>query len=63
MSHTPSLSVSVRLASLAIHIDEFLSPHGHPFDKDAISTLLNDAEVRAYLAEMDKAGFLPKKRN
>lgn len=59
----PSMAVLVALGSLAIHIEEYLSPDGHPNDKIAIESLLAGGELRAFLAEMDKLAFLPRKRN
>jgi hypothetical protein len=58
----PSASVLVKVASLAIHIEEFFSPNGHEFDKAAIDTLLGDAEVQEWLGRMGNMGFLPVKR-
>jgi hypothetical protein len=52
----------VKLGSLAVHIEELLSPDGHQFDKAAIDTLLADAEVRLWLTGMGSMGFLPIKR-
>jgi len=60
---SPSFAVLVKLGSLAVHVEEFLSPDGHAFDREAIVVLLDDPEVKEWLAEMDKAAFLPKKRN
>jgi len=59
----PTISLLVKLGSIAVHVDELLSPHGHTFDKDAIRSLLSDDEVKEWLGKMDKAAFLPKKRN
>lgn len=65
MTHmkNPSLGLLVKLASVAVHAEEILSPHRHEFDIDAIKTLLDDAEVKSWLAEMAKQGLLPVKRN
>jgi hypothetical protein len=57
-----SLPILVKLGSIAVHVEEMLSPTGHDFDKAAIRSLLDDPEVKAYLATLDAAGFLPKKR-
>ncbi len=60
----PSAGVLVKLGSLAVHIDEYLSPGGRPdFDGPAIRTLLTDPELGEWLSEMDKLAFLPKKRS
>lgn len=58
----PQMSVLVKLGSIAVHVEEMLSPKGHEFDKAAIQTLLDDPEVREWLAAMDAMSFLPKKR-
>ena len=58
----PSLSVLCKLGSIARHVDEFLSPGGHDFDRVEIGVLLRDPEVRAWMAEMDAAAMLPVKR-
>jgi hypothetical protein len=52
----------VKLGSIAVHADELTSPTGHAFDRVALQSLLQDAEVAAWLKEMDAMAFLPKKR-
>ena len=59
----PGASLLVKLGSIAVHVEELISPAGHEFDKAAIQTLLNDVEVKSWLEEMDALAFLPKKRN
>lgn len=59
----PPMAVLVALGSLAVHIEEYLSKDGHPNDKIAIQSLLAGAELRAFLRDMDRLAFLPKKRN
>jgi hypothetical protein len=59
---TPSPSLLCKLGSLAVHVDEFLSPDAHHFDKAAISQLLTDAEVTDWLSEMGKLSLIPVKR-
>lgn len=59
---TPSATLLCKLGSLAVHMDEMLSPGGHSFDIEAIRGLLNDVEVREWLKSMDKMALLPKKR-
>ena len=59
----PSLALLVKIGSIAVHADEILSPHRHAVDVDAIKTLLDDAEVREWLAQMSKSALLPVKRN
>lgn len=58
----PALTVLVKLGSIAVHVEEFLSPHGHHFDKAALGSLLDDAEVKTWLAQMDALAMIPKKR-
>ncbi len=58
----PKMSILVKLGSLAVHVDELLSPQGHTFDKEAIKSLLDDPELNEWLAAMDAMSFLPKKR-
>jgi hypothetical protein len=58
----PSTALLVKLGSLAVHADEYLSDQSHDFDKYAILSLLADQEVKHFLAEMSKMGFLPVKR-
>ena len=61
----PSVTVLVKLGSLAVHIDEFLDPaaiRGHEHDKAAMQTIMTDPEVLAWLGEMRKLAFLPVKR-
>lgn len=57
----PSLSLLVKLGSIAIHVEELLSPEGHVFDKAALQTLLDDQEVRQWISSM--GAFLPVKRS
>lgn len=59
----PSLGLLVKLGSIAVHAEEIISPHRHSFDIDAIQSLLDDAEVREWIACMSKAALLPVKRN
>lgn len=56
----PSLSLLVKLGSIAVHTEEMLSPQGHHFDKDAIQTLLDDSEVKMWIKAM--GSFMPVKR-
>jgi hypothetical protein len=58
----PSASVLVKLGSIAVHAEEFLSDDAHAFDRVAIHTLLLDLELRAWLREMGKMALLPVKR-
>ena len=58
----PSLSVAVKLGSIAVHVEEMLSPTRHRYDVSALSTILEDAELRAWLDEMGKLALLEEVR-
>lgn len=58
----PSAALLCKLASIAVHSDEMLSPGGHRFDRDALLSSINDAEVATWLAAMTAAGMAPVKR-
>jgi hypothetical protein len=58
----PALALLVKLGSIAVHADEFLSDEGHPFDKVALKSLLSDLEVSDWINQMNKMAMLPKKR-
>ena len=59
---TPSAVILIKLGSIAVHAEEILSDKVHPFDLDTLKALLNDSDVKTWLAEMDKLALLPKKR-
>lgn len=58
----PNLALLVKLGSIAVHAKELLSPDGHQFDRIALDSLLADAEVQAWVRDMDAAAMLPKMR-
>jgi hypothetical protein len=58
----PSASVLCKLASAAVHADEFFSAKGHLFDRNALLSVLADDELRAWLAAMTALGMAPVKR-
>lgn len=58
----PQVSLLAKLGSIAVHVDEVSSADGEQLDWIAIRSLLADREVVAWLAGMDSAGLLPKKR-
>ena len=58
----PSATLLIKIGSMVVHYEEMLSRKGHEFDKDALDTLTNDAEVREWFATMNKMAFLPLKR-
>lgn len=59
----PSPSLLCKLGSVIVHADELLSPDGHDFDRVALGVVLNDPEVKTWLEQMTKMGFIPLKRN
>ena len=58
----PSTSLVVKLASIAVHIEEARSSDGHHWDWATIDSLLTDPEVRGFLDDPDNAVLLPVKR-
>jgi hypothetical protein len=59
----PPLSLLVKLGSIAVHTDELLTAKdAHVFDRVAITSLLEDKEIVAWLKEMGKMALLPVKR-
>ena len=61
----PGLALLSKLASITVHVTEMRSSDGHEFDQIALDSLLADAEVKCWLAEMGGAALapLPRKRN
>ena len=58
----PKATLLVKLGSLAVHVEEMLSPKGHHFDKSVIDALLKDSELKTWIKQMSKLGFMPVKR-
>jgi hypothetical protein len=58
----PELPLLVKLGSIAVHAEELLSPQAHAFDHMALRTLLESADVQAWLKQMADMAFLPVKR-
>lgn len=56
----PSVALLSKLGSIAVHAKELLSPKGHAFDRSALETLLDDAEIKAWIKEMGV--FMPVRR-
>lgn len=63
MTRKVSFTLLIKLGSIAIHIEELLSPKGHELDKEALKTLLEDKEVRIFLEDPKMKVFFPIKRN
>jgi hypothetical protein len=57
---TPSLSLLVKLGSIAVHADELAGPNRHQFDVHALQTLLEDQEINQWVKAMGV--FMPVKR-
>ena len=51
------------LVSIIVHIEEAGSADGHVLDWSAVASLLADPEVRAWVAEMTRLGFVPVPRS
>lgn len=58
----PTPSLLSKLGSIAVHVEEMLSPDGHEYDRTAIRSLLDDPEVKEWIASMDAMAMLPVKR-
>lgn len=58
----PSTPLLIKLGSIIVHQEELISPGGHRFDKAALETVRNDAEVVEWLHQMTTLAFLPVKR-
>lgn len=61
-SLNPSISVIVKLGSIAVHAEEMLSAKGHEFDMSTLESLLADPEIKEWIGEMNKMALLPVKR-
>lgn len=59
----PSASVLIKLGSALVHAEELLSPGGHVADKQAFDSLMQDRELREWMDAMDRATFLPVRRD
>jgi hypothetical protein len=60
---SPPLSVLCKLGSIAVHAGEWLSLGGHQFDVAAFKAILQDPEVKEWIAEMNKQALLPVVRS
>jgi hypothetical protein len=54
--------LNVKLASIIVHLEEYLSPDGHPHDRLALLSLLEDPDVERFVLSIDPV-MLPIKRN
>lgn len=60
---SPKLDVAIKVASALVHAQEFMSADGHPFDRDVFDSLMNDPGVVAWMATLNAASLLPRKRS
>ena len=64
----PAMTTLIKLGSIAVHAEEMadygFNPQEHAFlyDKGALLSLLQDTEVREWIAAMNKLAFVPIKR-
>lgn len=58
----PSVSVGIKLASIAAHIEEFNQGEGATENLIAATSLVNDPEVQAYFDVLRPFALLPVKR-
>ena len=59
---TPEPSLLAKIGSIVIHCDEFMSEESHPFDANALHTLVHDPEVVEWLQHMRTLAMIPEKR-
>ena len=59
---TPSPALLAKLGSALVHADEFLNDGGHAFDRVALDALMQDSEIKEWLAEMYSKALVPKRR-
>lgn len=58
----PSPALLATLGSIIAHVEEGSSDDGHHFDMIAARTLLSNADVQEWMAEMRKMSMLPLRR-
>ncbi len=59
----PSASLLCKLASIAVHVDEFFSDDGHHLDRSAMLSAARDPEVVEWVEAMASASLAPRKRS
>lgn len=59
----PSASLLCKLASIAVHVDEYFSDDGHHFDREAMLSAVRDPEVAEWVGQMSAASLAPRKRS
>lgn len=58
----PSPQLLIKLGSIIVHYEEFLSKDGHEFDKQTIDAMMKQEDVKEWFDEMSKLALLPAKR-
>lgn len=58
----PTPALLCKLASVAVHADEMLSPNGHHLDKIALRSAIEGAEVAEWIEQMTVMGMALVKR-
>ena len=59
----PDLVILMKLASVFVHVEEFLEPCGHEFDQIALQQLINDSDLRMWIEGMQDLGLAPVRRS
>jgi len=59
----PDAALLVKLGSIVVHFDEYTGVRGHAYDLHTARQLLDDPDVKVWIAEMTKAAMLPQKRS
>lgn len=58
----PSPQLLAKIGSAAAHAQEALGPDGHHFDKIALDGLLNDPQVKEWMAQMRAIAMISEPR-
>lgn len=56
-------SLVAKLGSILVHIEEYLSPTGHAFDRHVLDSLMKDEEVQEWMEQLREMAMLPRKRS
>jgi len=58
----PSQALLARLASIIVHLEEFIET-GHPMDRDTAQSLRKSRAVKEWMMDMQRLGLTPVKRD
>lgn len=58
----PSVALLCKLGSIIVHVDEGMGAQGSQFDMAAYTALMDEPEVKEWLAAMQALSLLPVKR-